>query len=103
MSESGGIGRRLRAARDRRGWTREALAFHSGVSWAAIAQVESGRRRLPRPSTLAALSHALGISIDYLVDGSMARTTMLDHSVFPYRNDDRFQATAGSFLAEGIE
>ncbi len=57
----------------------------------------------PRPSTLAALAHALGISIDYLVDGSMPRTRMLDHSVFPYRDDDRFQAAIGSFLAEGIE
>jgi transcriptional regulator with XRE-family HTH domain len=103
MSESRGIGPRVRAARERLGWTREALAFHAGVSWSAVAQVESGRRTNLRPSTLTALSRALGVSIDYLVDGSRSRPRMLEHSVFPYRTDDQFQATIGSFLAEGIE
>jgi transcriptional regulator with XRE-family HTH domain len=103
MSESDGIGPRVRAARARLGWTREALAFHSGVSWSAIAQVESGRRTNLRPSTLAALSRPLGVTIDYLVDGSASRPTMLNHSAFPYRSDDQFRATAGPFLAEGIE
>jgi transcriptional regulator with XRE-family HTH domain len=103
MSDSSGIGPRVRAARERLGWTREALAFHSGVSWSAIAQVESGRRRNVRPSTLAALSRPLGVSIDYLVDGSAPRRTMLNHSAFPYRTEDQFQTTMGTFLAEGIE
>jgi transcriptional regulator with XRE-family HTH domain len=101
--ERGGIGARVRAARGRLGWTREALAFHAGVSWSAIAQVESGRRTNLRPSTLAALARPLGLSIDYLVDGGPSRPTMLEHSVFPYRTDDQFQATIGSFLAEGLE
>ena len=35
------IGHSLRAARARAGFTREALAYHSGVSWSAIAQIES--------------------------------------------------------------
>jgi hypothetical protein len=65
--------------------------------------VESGRRTNLRPSTLAALSRALGVSIDYLVDASRPRPTMLDHSVFAYRTEDQFQTTMGSFLAEGIE
>ena len=103
MSDSGGIGSRVRAARERLGWTREALAFHAGVSWSAIAQVESGRRTNVRPSTLAALSRPLGVSIDYLVDGSQSPPTMLDHSMFAYRTEDQFQATMGSFLAEGLE
>jgi transcriptional regulator with XRE-family HTH domain len=103
MSDSSGIGSRVRAARARLGWTREALAFHSGVSWSAIAQVESGRRRNLRPSTLAALSRPLGVTIDYLVEGSPAQPTMLDHSAFPYSTDDQFRTTIGPFLAEGIE
>jgi transcriptional regulator with XRE-family HTH domain len=103
MSESRGIGPRVRAARERLGWTREALAFHAGVSWSAVAQVESGRRTNLRPSTLTALSQALRVSIDYLVDGSRSRPRMLEHSVFPYRTDEQFQATIGSFLATGIE
>jgi transcriptional regulator with XRE-family HTH domain len=103
MSKTGGIGARVRAARLRLDWTREALAFHSGLSWSAIAQVESGRRTNLRPSTLAALSRPLGVSIDYLVDGNLRGPTMLDHSVFPYSTDDQFRTIVGSFIAEGIE
>src|ERR1700731_2892546 len=94
----GALGSRVRAARERRGWTREALAFHSGLSWSAIAQVESGRRSNVRPGTLAALSRPLGVSIDYLVRGSQSRLTMLEHSAFPYRSDDQFRTTMGPFL-----
>jgi len=100
---SGGIGGRVRAARERLGWTREALAFHAEVSWSAIAQVETGRRTNLRPSTLAALSRALGVSTDYLIDGGLSRPTMLRHSAFRYRTDEQFRTIVGPFLAEGIE
>jgi transcriptional regulator with XRE-family HTH domain len=103
IRDKGAIAGRVRAARERLGWSREALAFNAGVSWSAIAQVESGRRTNLRPSTLVALSRALGVSIDYLVDGGGARPRMFEHSVFPYRADSQFQATIGGFLAEGIE
>jgi transcriptional regulator with XRE-family HTH domain len=103
MTVSGGIGARVRAARERLGWNREALAFHAGVSWSAIAQVEAGRRTNLRPSTLTALSRALGVTIDYLVDGSLSRPTMLEHSAFRYRTDEQFQTIMGRFVAEGVE
>jgi transcriptional regulator with XRE-family HTH domain len=103
MSGGGGIGSRVRAARERLGWTREALAFHSGLSWSAIAQVESGRRTNVRPSTLMALSRPLGVTIDYLVGGGQSPQTMLNHCAFPYRAEDQFKTTMGSFLAEGVE
>jgi transcriptional regulator with XRE-family HTH domain len=98
-----GIGARLRAARDRLGWSRETLAFHSGISWPAIAQVESGRRTNVRPSTLAALSAPLGVTIDYLVNGVPFEEPMLRHSAFTYSADEEFQRTMGSYLAEGVE
>ncbi len=101
--ESAGIGARVQAARERLGWSREALAFHAEVSWSAIAQVETGRRTNLRPSTLAALSRALGVTIDYLVDGGLSRPTMLEHSAFRYRTADQFRTIVGAFLAEGIE
>jgi transcriptional regulator with XRE-family HTH domain len=103
MSDRGGIGPRVRAARERLGCSREALAVHAGLSWSAIAQVESGRRTNLRPSTLAALSRPLGVSIDYLVEGPLSSPTMFEHSVFPYRTDDQFRTNIGSFLAEGVE
>ena len=103
LGDSGGIGRRVRAARERLGWTTEALAYHSGLSWSAIAQVESGRRTHLRPNTLAALSRPLGVSIDYLVAGIPPRPPMLQHSEFRYATDDEFQTTMGAVVAEGIE
>lgn len=102
MSETGGIARRARVARERLGWTREALAFHAGLSWSAIAQVEAGRRTNLRASTLAALARPLKVSIDYLVAGTRARP-LLEHSDFRYRTDDQFQTTMGGFLAEGLQ
>ena len=102
-TEDPGLGARLRAARQRLGWSREALAFHSGVSWSAIAQVESGRRKHVRPGTLSQLSKALGVSIDYLVDAAPTSPGMLGHRALLYDTDEAFVDTAGPFLSEGIE
>lgn len=96
------IGARLRAARERRGWTREALAYHAGVSWAAIAQIESGRRTDVRQSTLTALSSALGISVDHLLGRSTAAAPVLQHEVMIYRTPTEFRRALAPFLNEGI-
>jgi transcriptional regulator with XRE-family HTH domain len=102
-TEPTGIDSPVRAARERRGWSRETLAFHSGISWSAIAQVESGRRTHLRPATLSALAEALGVTIDYLVHGKPTKAPMLQHAAYPYDADARFASTIGSFLAGGIE
>jgi transcriptional regulator with XRE-family HTH domain len=94
------LGSQVRSARERLGWSREALAYRAGLSWSAIEQIESGRRRNARPDTLEALSRALGVTIDYLVHGGPS-PTMLNHQVLVYRDDDSFLAAAGAFLAEG--
>ena len=98
-----GIGARVGAARERLGWTREALAFHSGISWSAIVQIESGRRRNLRPDTLSALAGTLGLTIDYLVGGVPTNTPMLDHKAWLYGEADEFANTAGAFVEEGVE
>jgi transcriptional regulator with XRE-family HTH domain len=100
--EESGIGSRLRAARERLGWSREALAVRSGVSWSAVAQVESGRRRHLRPDTLSGLATALGVSIDYLVDGRPT-PPILSHQAFFYKSRDEFAETVSDFLREGLE
>lgn len=97
------IGTRLKAARQRLGWSREALAFHSGMSWSAIAQIESGRRKQARPDSLSALASALGVTVDYLIHGGPHPTTMLSHQVLVYGTDEQFVAAAEPFLAEGLE
>src|ERR1700681_4605973 len=97
------IGGSLRSARERMGWSREALAYHSGLSWAAIAQIESGRRQQVRVSSLVALANALGVSVDYLV-GAEATVSpqLLGHRVLIYGSEDEHLASSVPFLLEGI-
>jgi transcriptional regulator with XRE-family HTH domain len=104
VTASSRVGERLRAARARAGWTREALAYHSGVSWSAIAQIESGRRTEVRPSTLTALAASLHVSVDHLI-GSAATTTtgLLEHRLLAYGSDEEFLAGTGPLVAEGLE
>jgi transcriptional regulator with XRE-family HTH domain len=98
------IGESLKAARARVGWSRETLAHHSGVSWSAIAQIESGRRKDVRLSSLSALAAALDVSVDYLIGRSGAiATPLLEHRVLMYGSDEEFLATAIPFLHGGIE
>jgi transcriptional regulator with XRE-family HTH domain len=85
------------------GWSREALAFHSGVSWSAIAQVEAGRRTNVRPGTLHALARALNVTIDYLVAGRGVAAPMLGHCALLYGSDSEFADAAAPFLAEAVE
>jgi transcriptional regulator with XRE-family HTH domain len=95
----------LKAARGRLGWSREALAFHSGVSWSAIAQIESGRRRDLRLTSLSALAGALGVSTDYLIGIPAAggAPNHFEHRVLCYGSDDEFLAAALPFLAAGLQ
>jgi transcriptional regulator with XRE-family HTH domain len=98
------IGASVRAARERLGWSREALAYHSGVSWPAIAQIETGRRTDLRLSSLSGLAHALGVSIDHLVgDPSRPVAPMLQHQALVYRSDEEFLSAVIPFLSGGIE
>lgn len=102
MQPASRIAQSLRAARMRLGWSREALAFHSGVSWSAIAQIESGRRKDVRLSSLSALAEALGVSVDYLI-GATPAPPLLEHRVLPYGSDEEYLAAAIPFFHGGIE
>jgi transcriptional regulator with XRE-family HTH domain len=103
MPDNNEIGSRLRAARERRGWSREALAFKAGISWSAIAQIESGRRRNARPGTLSALADALGVNLDYLVRGTSTPPPMLEHQALIYDSDEALLETVGAFLGEAAD
>lgn len=96
------VGECLRSARERLGWSREALAFHSGLSWAAISQIESGRRREVRLGSLVALANALRVSVDYLVGGeAVVSPHLLGHRALLYRSDEEYLASAAPFLRDG--
>src|SRR3954466_7162792 len=91
------IAARLRSARRERGWSRETLAHHSGISWAAIAQIESGRRPDPRVSSLSRLATALDITIDELVHGKAMERKRFEHSTLFYDSADDYTSAAAGF------
>jgi transcriptional regulator with XRE-family HTH domain len=98
------IGTSVKAARERLGWRRETLAHHSGVSWSAIAQIVSGRRKDVRATTLAPLAEALGVSVDYLIGSATAMPRrLLEHRLLTYGSDEDYLAAAVPFLADGAE
>jgi transcriptional regulator with XRE-family HTH domain len=64
------IGPRLRAARNERGWTLDALATRAGMSPSTLSRLESGKRQASL-ALLLPLTRQLGIRIDDLLpDGS---------------------------------
>ena len=97
------VGGSLKAARERLGWSREALAFHSGVSWSAIAQIETGRRKDVRLSSLAALAEALDVSVDYLIGPPRTTQDLLQHRLLSYSSEDEFLTGAVPYLVTGVE
>lgn len=98
------VGDSVRTARERLGWSREALAYHSGLSWSAIAQIESGRRNDVRLSSLSALAGALDVTVDYLIGTrSTIAPQLLEHRVLTYGTHAEFLAATIPFLLEGIE
>lgn len=96
------IGNRIRSARERLGWSREDLGSRSGVSWGAIAQMESGRRTNTRSDTLLALAQALGVTIEYLVGVGADLPRMFGHQAFSYETDEELLATVSEFVDEGL-
>lgn len=92
----------VRAARVRRDWTRERLAHESGLSFAAITQIETGRRAEVRVSSLVALADALAVSVDYLVRDEVA-VPMLEHRAYVYDSTEHLTEVVPPLVAAGLE
>ncbi len=58
------IGARIKAARIAHGWSTRQLADYSGIPLSAISRIENGRLNA-KIDTIAAIAHALGISINF--------------------------------------
>jgi transcriptional regulator with XRE-family HTH domain len=66
VADSPGVGKRLRALRDRAGLTQQQLATAARVSVSVVTQIEQGRTPDPRLSTLRVLAAALGVTVSDL-------------------------------------
>lgn len=64
---------RLKAARERKGWSQRDLAKESGVPYSTIWRLENGATLDPKGRLLHKLATSLDVSVDYLLGGS---TTM---------------------------
>lgn len=64
MTSSPPFAQLLRQFRTTAGFTQEALADRCGLSSQAIGALENGRRRFPRPTTVAQLADALDLAVD---------------------------------------
>ncbi len=62
------FGERVRASRQERGLTQEALGAQAGLHWTYVGQVERGQRNLSLHNLLK-ISQALGIDPGQLVSG----------------------------------
>lgn len=60
------IGTRLRAARERAGLTRAAVAEATGLCISTIEKIESGRAPSPKLATALALAAAVGVPLNEL-------------------------------------
>jgi XRE family transcriptional regulator, regulator of sulfur utilization len=60
------VAMRVRALRERRGWTQERLAEKAGISRGYLARLETARQD-PKLSTLEKLARALGVSVAALL------------------------------------
>ena len=73
---SGSVGQRIRDTRQQRGWTQDALAEAVGVSRSAVAQWETDRAGQVR-GNLARIAAALGVSVEFLLQGEDKRAPAL--------------------------
>jgi transcriptional regulator with XRE-family HTH domain len=72
------IGERIKAERDRRGWSQSELSRRSGVSQAFISQLEDGKRQELGMKAAQKLARAFEIGIEILLNGMDLTTPPVD-------------------------
>ena len=61
------IGERIKALRQKKGWSQRELARLAGVRHATLVELETGLRTETRTDIARRLAKTLGVTIDYLV------------------------------------
>lgn len=80
-------GARLRAARERKGWTQAELAKAADVSQSAVSMIESGDRTKQRAETIHRLEAALGLAHGYLSGPEEPDPSLDEYLASPYAKD----------------
>jgi transcriptional regulator with XRE-family HTH domain len=62
-----GLGARLKALREAKGWTQEELARRAGISVASVRHLEQADRVDPRTSSVVSLADAFGMAPERLL------------------------------------
>jgi XRE family transcriptional regulator, fatty acid utilization regulator len=90
------IGERLKAARNDRGWTLEALSGHTGIAVSSLSDFENGRRE-PRLSHLETLAKAYGTTVSWFFETEASKSDVV---LWRDRPDAEGEAAAveGQFL-----
>lgn len=101
IAPEGGIGSRVRAHRQARGWSMRELARHAGVSQPFVSKLESGKL-LPSLPTLYGLAATFGLPVSSLLPPVMSREPDGDlaHDVLLPLSDQR-DAAAVRIIAGG--
>lgn len=63
-----GLGKELQAARKKAGMTQQELCHKAGLSYSTLAKIERGAIRTPSIFTIRNIAHALGLTLDELMD-----------------------------------
>jgi len=82
-SDEAGLPKRLKALRKQKDFSQQELAERAGVHYTHIGRYERGQSK-PTTETLRRLAEALGVSLDFLVDGAtddVARATFEDRDL----------------------
>ena len=61
------LGERLKAAREKKGWSQRELARQANVRYATISELERGIRTAMNTDTAKKIARSLGVSVDYLI------------------------------------
>jgi len=71
------VGERIKEQRSRLGWTQEKLAAAAKMSPGFLSDLETGKRNVSADYLLE-ISHALGVTLDYLMKGDSSKQKSAD-------------------------
>ena len=85
------MGKRIVAKRNELGLSQETLAELAGISPKTISSAELGQKAL-RPENIIAVSHALGLDVEYLLTGQYSRRSIFEDSKFEHLDTEKLNA-----------